>query len=244
MNYLAPIRFALAPIYRLFPDPRTLLVIQNIVFWWVIPAAYTLVRSESGSRALAVSAAALVPLTPLLWPLVLNDFRELQLALPFVLWAVQGVRSRSAALAVLGIAGMLACRQEFAVMAATFAFIPPREPEPLSATLRWRHIIVFAGTFVVAFWLSRLPAVRGGPQRAGDSICSSFWMPKAALTGVLAHVARRARVRPGRVGRSGLLCAAGRDPRAARGSGARAAASGRWIPSRPPTGTTCATFCR
>ena len=127
MNYLAPIRFALVPIYRLLPDPRTLLVIQNIVFWWVIPAAYTLVRSESGSRRLAVSAAALVPLTPLLWPLVWNDFRELQLALPFVLWAVQGVRSRSPGLAALGIAGMLACRQEFAVMAATFAFIPPRE---------------------------------------------------------------------------------------------------------------------
>jgi Predicted membrane protein (DUF2079) len=145
MNYLAPIRFALAPFYALFPDPRTLLVIQNIMFWWVVPAAYTLVRSESGSRWLGVSAAAIVPLTPLLWPLVLNDFRELQIALPFVVWAVQGVRSRSAPLAVLGIAGMLACRQEFAVMAATFALIPPRSPEPLTSALRWRHIIVFAG---------------------------------------------------------------------------------------------------
>src|SRR5436190_21840601 len=39
MNYLSPIRFALLPIYRLFPDPRTLIVLQNIVFWWAIPAA-------------------------------------------------------------------------------------------------------------------------------------------------------------------------------------------------------------
>ena len=44
MNYLAPIRFAVVPIYRLVPDPRTLLLVQNIVFWWVIPAAYSLVR--------------------------------------------------------------------------------------------------------------------------------------------------------------------------------------------------------
>ena len=51
---------------------------------------------------------------------------------PFVLWAVQGVRSRSAGWAALGIAGMLACRQEFAVMVATFAFLPPRRPESLS----------------------------------------------------------------------------------------------------------------
>ena len=80
MNYLAPIRLAIVPIYRLYPGPIVLLVIQNVMFWWVIPAAYTLVRSESRSEAVALSAAALVPLTPLFWPLVWNDFRELQLA--------------------------------------------------------------------------------------------------------------------------------------------------------------------
>jgi Predicted membrane protein (DUF2079) len=184
MNYLAPIRFALAPIYRLFPDPRTLLVIQNIVFWCVIPAAYTLVRSESGSRALAVSAAVIVPLAPLLWPLVLNDFRELQLALPFVLWAVQGVRSRSAAVATVGILGMLACRQEFAVMAATFAFIPPRESGSLTATLRWRHVIVFAGLAWLLFgFLGYLRFVVG--RHAPELYLERFLFPKAALPDVV-----------------------------------------------------------
>ena len=193
MNYLAPVRLMLAPIYRIFPDPRTLLVIQNIIFWWVIPAAYTLVRSESCSRALAVSAAALVPGTPLLWPLVLNDFRELQLALPFVLWAVQGVRSRSPALATLGIAGMLACRQEFAVMAATFAFIPSRRPEPLSATLRWRHIIVFAGLSWLLFgFLGYLRFMVG--RNAPLFYFQQFLEPKAALSGVL-HTSLEALVR-------------------------------------------------
>ncbi len=184
MNYLAPIRFALVPIYRLIPDPRTLLVIQNIVFWWVIPAAYTLVRSESGSRRIAVSAATLVPLAPLLWPLVLNDFRELELALPFVVWAVQGVRSRSPALAAVGISGMLACRQEFAVMAATFAFIPPRAPESLSATLRWRHLILFAGLFWLLFaFLGYLRFVVGG--NAPEFYLQQFLGPKAALSTVV-----------------------------------------------------------
>ena len=94
---------------------------------------------------MALSAAALVPLTPLFWPLVWNDFRELQLAGPFVLWAVQGVRSRSAGWAALGIGGMLACRQEYAVMVATFAFLPPREPETLSSSLRWRRTVFLIG---------------------------------------------------------------------------------------------------
>ena len=49
-NYLAPIRLVLVPFYALLPRPATLLVIQNVVFWWVIPAAYTLVRSESRSE--------------------------------------------------------------------------------------------------------------------------------------------------------------------------------------------------
>ena len=64
MNYLAPIRLALVPFYRIHPDPAHPLVIQNIMFWWIIPAAYTLARSESRSEAIAVSAAALVPFRP------------------------------------------------------------------------------------------------------------------------------------------------------------------------------------
>ena len=67
MNYLAPIRLALVPIYRLAPGPVVLLLIQNVMFWWVVPAAYTLVRSETrfrggggfGGRARAPDTAVL-----------------------------------------------------------------------------------------------------------------------------------------------------------------------------------------
>ena len=184
MNYLAPIRFAVVPIYRLVPDPKTLLLVQNIVFWWVIPAAYSLVRSESGSRLLAVSAAALVPMTPLLWPLCWNDFRELQLAIPFVLWAIHGIRSRSRPLAILGISGMLACRQEFAVMAATFAFLPPRDPEPLSVSLRWRHLTFLIGASWFLFgYLGYLRLVVG--QNAPRFFLQQFVITRAPLAGVI-----------------------------------------------------------
>ena len=50
MNYLAPVRLLLAPFYRLYPDPRILIVIQNILFWWVVPASYTLVCAERARR--------------------------------------------------------------------------------------------------------------------------------------------------------------------------------------------------
>jgi hypothetical protein len=180
MNYLAPIRLALVPFYLVAPNPRMLLVVQNIVFWWVVPAAYSLVRSESRSEGVALSAAVLEPLTPLFWPLVWNDFRELQLVAPFVLWAIQGVRSRSTWLTALGIAGMLACRQEFAVMVATFALLPPRQAEPLSATLRWRRATLLIGLCWLLFGFFgylRFMVGRGAP----DAFIDQFLGPKASL---------------------------------------------------------------
>lgn len=184
MNYLAPIRLALVPLYRLAPGPVTLLLIQNVMFWWVVPAAYTLVRSETQSEWVALSAAALVPCTPLFWPLIGNDFRELQLAGPFVLWAMQGVRSRSPGWAALGIAGMLACRQEYAVMVATFAFLPPREPEPLGSTLLWRRTIFLIGLlWVMVGFFGYLKYFVG--SGAGNLFIEQFLGPKAPASQAL-----------------------------------------------------------
>ncbi|WP_337175786.1 DUF2079 domain-containing protein [Paludisphaera sp.] len=144
-NYLSPARYLILPIYAAFPDPRTLLVIQNIVYWWLIPAAFTLVLSESGSRRVALSAVGLVVIAPLIWPLAWNDFRELSMGVPFVFWAYQGARSRRAGLATAGIAGMLACRQEFAVMVAALAFLPPREDEDVGRKATWRLVLFDVG---------------------------------------------------------------------------------------------------
>ena len=144
-NYLAPVRLLLVPVYYLAPGPKTLLVVHSLAFWLVVPAAFTLARAESGSDLVGLAAATLVPFTPLLWPLAWNDFRELQMAIPFVLWSVQGVRSRNARLAALGIAGVLACRQEFAAFTVSLAVIPARGPEDVGRTYRWVHALIFVG---------------------------------------------------------------------------------------------------
>ncbi len=184
MNYLAPVRFVLAPFYLAFPDPRTLLVLHNVIFWWVIPAAYMLVRSESKSEWVALSAAALVPLTPLLWPLVWNDFRELQIVFPFVLWAVQGVRSRRIGLSAVGIGGMLACRQEFAVMVASLAFLPAREPEDLSKKSIWRLVIFDIGLVWLLFGFFGYLKLMVG-SRAPEAYINQFLGPKATIAQTL-----------------------------------------------------------
>jgi len=148
-----PEPFRHPPIYAFFPGPRTLLLVQNAVFWLIVPAAYTLIRSESKSEMLAISGAALTPLTPIAWPLVWNDFRELQLAIPFVLCAIQGWRGRNRVTTAAGIAGMLACRHEFAFIVAGLCIVRAREPETADQRRRWAlaALVVGIGWFVFVF---------------------------------------------------------------------------------------------
>lgn len=193
-NYLSPARYLILPLYAAFPSPRTLLVLQNIVYWWLIPAAFTLALSECGSRRVALSAAVLAALTPLAWPLAWNDFRELSMGLPFVLWAYQGVRSRRAWLAAAGVAGMLACRQEYAVMVAALAFLPPREDEDVGRKARWRLALFDVGLgWVMAFFLYlKLVVGRYAPEQyvdqflgakppLGESLATTWWVVRDGL---------------------------------------------------------------
>src|SRR5262249_14422138 len=139
-----------------------------------------LVRSESRSDVAALSAATLVPWTPLLWPLVWNDFRELQLVAPFVLWAVRGVRERSARWAAVGIAGMLACRQEFDMGVMTYPIMPPRRPEGLTTTLRWRRAMVLVGFGWLLFGFFGYLSVMVG-RGAPDTFVDQFLGPRASI---------------------------------------------------------------
>lgn len=166
-THLDPIRLAIVPFYALRPAPETLIVVHNVLIWLVIPAAFGLLRAETGSDALALSGTALVPLTPLLGPLVWNDFREMEFAIPFVLWAVQGFRFRRKGLAAFGVAGMLACREEFAIMLASFALLPPKAEEDVGTTFAWARTAVYlaAGWFLFAFFgYEHLMVSRGVPD--------------------------------------------------------------------------------
>ncbi|MCY2934023.1 MAG: DUF2079 domain-containing protein [Planctomycetota bacterium] len=145
MNYLSPLRFMILPLYKLRPDPTTLLYLDIIVFWLLIPASAKLVNNESESLSATVSALLLVPLTPLLRPLAINDFREMQMALPFAILAVNGWRERHRGWAITGILGLLCCRQEWAFVVATLAIIPARKPESIDKTQIWRSAVVMTG---------------------------------------------------------------------------------------------------
>jgi hypothetical protein len=151
-----------------------------VVFWWTIPAAFTLARSESGSYRVALSAVVLVLIAPLIWPLAWNDFREIQMGLPFVFWAYQGVRSRRAGLTAAAVAGMLACRQEFAVMVAAMAFLPPREDEDVGRKATWRLVLFDVGLGWIMIYFLYLYWFVG--RYAPEQYVGQFMGPKPTLS--------------------------------------------------------------
>jgi len=163
-NYLSPFRMMIFPIHYLRPDPTTLLAIDCIFFWLLIPASAKLLVDESGSRIAALAALALIPLTPLVRPLAANDFREMQIAVPFALIAVAGWRQRHRGWAALGIGGMLACRQEWAVVVAMLPLIPARNAERPETTLRWTRAAVYLGIFWFAFAFLGYLRITCGPS--------------------------------------------------------------------------------
>jgi hypothetical protein len=187
-NYLAPIRYVLLPIYAVWPGPETLLIIHAILFWCVLPAAYALVRYETGSVIAGLIAVPLVWLTPLAAPLAANDFREIQLAVPFTIVAALGVRSRLKGLAIAGVAGLLACRQECAVLVASLAMIAPKQPEGVVRRYAWARTLWFTGLgwmLVVFFGFLALVWGWGTPKQyvhqflgdkasLGDTLATAF----------------------------------------------------------------------
>ncbi len=168
MNYLSPLRFCILPIYYLRPDPTTLISINCIFFWLLIPASAKLLLDETESPIISFLGLLLVPLAPVLRPLAINDFREMQIAIPFAIIAINGWRMRQRWWMVLGVAGLLFCRQEWALVIPTIALIPAKDPESIDRTYNWRIAVIFCGLvwFCAGFMLYlRLNIGRSAPQQ-------------------------------------------------------------------------------
>src|SRR5262249_34142621 len=94
--------------------------------------------------------------------------RQLQSAIPSVLWAVECWRQRNRGVAAAGIAGMLACRQEFALVVAGLSIVPPRDPESANNRRRWTLTALAIG--IAWFTLVFLPYLswKIGPHAPAD----------------------------------------------------------------------------
>lgn len=93
-GHIDPILALFAPLWRLWPDPRMLLVVQAVAIASAAIPAFLLARRWLADDRLAVTFAAVTLLYPALQWATLFDFHPVTLAAPLILWCVWAADTR------------------------------------------------------------------------------------------------------------------------------------------------------
>ncbi|WP_329583756.1 DUF2079 domain-containing protein [Kitasatospora sp. NBC_01250] len=116
-DHFSPLLAVLAPIYRVFPTPVTLLVVQALLLGCSVLPVTALAQSVLGGRA-AVAVGLAYGLSWGLWQLDEFDFHEVALALPLIAWSVAALaRGRWRAAVCWGLPLMLVKEDQGLVLA-------------------------------------------------------------------------------------------------------------------------------
>jgi uncharacterized membrane protein len=128
------ILYAVAPVYALFRDPQTLLVLQTLALAAGAFPVFAIARRELESDRVAVGCAALYLLYPALGFLNLFEFHPEAFATPALLFAFRYLLERRALPAIAAAAVALLCREDVPLvvlpMAAWAWWIHRRVPAP------------------------------------------------------------------------------------------------------------------
>jgi uncharacterized membrane protein len=94
-NHVRPIVLLLAPVYRLWPDPRLLLILQSASLGLAAVPLYSIVRRKTDESGTALVVACCYLAYPALGFLALVDFHPMALTIPLIFvayWAQQTER--------------------------------------------------------------------------------------------------------------------------------------------------------
>ena len=94
-DHFSPILLLLVPIYWLFPNAVTLLVVQAVAAGASVYFVYLLTRSFKFSHRTGILFQILFCLNPLLWGLLLFDFHPEVLAIPALLYMFYGMINKN-----------------------------------------------------------------------------------------------------------------------------------------------------
>jgi uncharacterized membrane protein len=182
-EHVAPILILLAPIYRLFPSPSTLLVVQSFalalaavpVFW---------VADEHLGRGPALVLLAAYFVNRAILGAAFFDFHEIALAVPMLSFAFYcSERGRDALLVILLIVAVL-CKEEVALVVSAFGVY-------LGLRRGWGRlpiVLIALGTFVFMFeYQVVLPFFRGRPAPYIDRYGYLGDTPGSIVASILAH---------------------------------------------------------
>jgi uncharacterized membrane protein len=117
--HIEVIYWLFVPLYALFPDPRTLLVVQALWYAAGVWPVYRLAMRRLGQRNLARALVLLYLLYPVAQTAVLFDFHGDTLAMPLLLFALEALDRRAWRSYAVWIALALTCKFYVAIAVAT-----------------------------------------------------------------------------------------------------------------------------
>ena len=138
-NHVEPVVLLLLPFFALCQHPLALVVVQNAALAAMAPLGFNIARRVGlGQTSAALLASALL-LTPATGYVALHEFHPEAFAAPLVLLIILARQKSSAALHWVGIATLLACKENMAFLVAAYCAVHlllERE-RPLAQLRRW-----------------------------------------------------------------------------------------------------------
>jgi uncharacterized membrane protein len=117
-NHFSLLLLLIAPVFSLWPDTRTLMVVQSIALTITIIPAYLILRKRYPLLAPLLVLAFV--LSPLLQQTIVTDFHGIMLAAPFLAWAFYALYTRHTRLLFITLGLALLAREDVGLFVASF----------------------------------------------------------------------------------------------------------------------------
>ena len=121
--HFSPILLILVPIYRLFPHPQMLIVVQSLLLALGGYLVYVLCREYRHSQRVSLILEGLYFINPLVWGIALVYFHEAVFAIPALLLMFLGMKRKNYFLFSLGLIVTLSTKEDVVIVLGVFGFI-------------------------------------------------------------------------------------------------------------------------
>jgi uncharacterized membrane protein len=161
-NHVRPMFLLLAPFYRLWPDPRQLLILQSIALGLGGPLLYHIARRKIGRPTPALVITLVYLLYPALGFLNLNDFHPMALTIPLLLLAYWARLEKRSGLFWISIVLALAAKEEMVIPIGTWGLIISFQKEERRKGV---GMMALAGAWAILSFGVVIPHFQGRPYR-------------------------------------------------------------------------------
>ena len=137
-NHVEPIVFLIAPLFAVIRHPMLLVVLQNAALAALGPIGYLVIRRTFETRSAALLSMSLL-ITPATGYVALHEFHPEAFSAPLLLLLIYARSVRRLGLHWLACAGVLACKENMAVVLAVYCgvFLVVDRRGGATALLRW-----------------------------------------------------------------------------------------------------------